>query len=140
MRNTHIALLCGMALTLGAAGCDKKEGGDGSTAATATAAAAPAAAASPADEAKKVYTGTCQVCHGEKGAGDGPGAASLNPKPRDFGNAEWQGSVKDEDLEKVILGGGVAVGKSPTMPGNPTLKGKKEVMAELIKIIRGFKK
>ena len=32
-----------------------------------------------------------------------------------------------------------AVGKSPVMPGNPDLKNQDEVVAELVKIIRGFK-
>ena len=45
-----------------------------------------------------------------------------------------------EKYLKVIRDGGAAVGKSPIMPGNPQLKGKDDVIAELIKIVRGFKK
>lgn len=97
-------------------------------------------AKNPAAEAKKVFKSTCVVCHGETGAGDGPGAAALDPKPRDFADAEWQSSVTDEHIAKVIRDGGAAVGKSPIMPGNPQLKGKDDVLAELVKIVRGFEK
>lgn len=30
---------------------------------------------------KKLYAANCASCHGEKGAGDGPAGAALNPKP-----------------------------------------------------------
>jgi mono/diheme cytochrome c family protein len=34
-------------------------------------------------EAKSLYTANCGPCHGDKGRGDGPAAAGLNPKPAD---------------------------------------------------------
>jgi mono/diheme cytochrome c family protein len=34
-------------------------------------------------EAKTLYVTNCAPCHGEKGKGDGPAAASLTPKPAD---------------------------------------------------------
>ena len=91
-----------------------------------------------AAEAQQIYKSTCVVCHGESGGGDGPGAAALTPKPRAFSDAEWSASVTDEHLAKVIRDGGAAVGKSPIMPGNPQLKGKDDVLAELVKIVRAF--
>src|SRR5690554_3409635 len=109
-------------------------------AAPAAPAAAPAVAKNPASEAKKIFKANCVVCHGDHGAGDGPGAAALEPKPRAFSDAAWQDSVTDEHLAKVIRDGGAAVGKSPIMPGNPQLKGKDDVLAELVKIVRDFKK
>src|ERR1700681_4577276 len=38
-------------------------------------------------DAKKLYTSYCAPCHGEKGKGDGPAAAALNPKPADHSSA-----------------------------------------------------
>jgi len=32
----------------------------------------------------KVYSENCSVCHGEKGAGDGPGAKVSSPFPKKF--------------------------------------------------------
>jgi len=39
----------------------------------------------------ELYTVNCVACHGEDGLGSGPGAAALNPPPRDFSNPEgWK--------------------------------------------------
>lgn len=126
------------ALTLAVA-CNKPPPSSESTTATATATTAPAAP-DPADEAATIFKQRCVVCHGDHGAGDGPGAAALNPKPRAFALSEWQSSVTDEHIAKTIVEGGAAVGKSAGMAPNPDLKGKKEVVAELVKIVRKFKK
>jgi mono/diheme cytochrome c family protein len=34
-------------------------------------------------ESKILYTANCGPCHGDKGKGDGPAAAGLNPRPSD---------------------------------------------------------
>jgi mono/diheme cytochrome c family protein len=93
---------------------------------------------SPADEAAQTFKTLCSTCHGADGKGDGVAAANLNPKPRNYTDKAWQASVTDEQLAKVILEGGAAVGKSPLMPPNPQLKDKPEVIAELVKIVRSF--
>lgn len=100
-----------------------------------SASAAPAPLA-PADEAKSVAHVRCAMCHGEHGAGDGPSAATLAAKPRDWTNKEWQKSTSDADIRNVIVGGGAAIGKSPLMPPNPDLKDKPAVIEELVKIVR----
>lgn len=109
-------------------------------AAAAPASAAPAAA--PAGdavaEADGIFKTRCFTCHGLEGKGDGPASAALNPKPRAFGDKEWQKSVTDEHIEKIILLGGAAVGKSPLMPPNPDLEGKKEVITALRGIVRKY--
>lgn len=33
---------------------------------------------------QKIFNQVCYICHGMHGKGDGPGGASLNPKPADF--------------------------------------------------------
>ena len=132
-----VGLLIALAVTVGCSKEQKKEGTAEPTTET-TAAAAPAG--DPAAEAKDYFKKTCVVCHGDHGKGDGVGAASLDPKPRAFGDPEWQKSVTDDQIKKTIIAGGVAVGKSAVMPGNPQLKSKPAVVDELVKIIRGFDK
>ncbi|MGN6177740.1 MAG: c-type cytochrome [Mucilaginibacter sp.] len=48
-------------------------------------------------EAKTLYMANCSPCHGQKGKGDGPAAAALNPKPADHTspalNKETDGSL-----------------------------------------------
>lgn len=109
------------------AGCGGGNGG---------AAVSPAALA----EARDIFKMRCATCHGEKGAGDGPGAAALDPKPRDFRDPAWQKSVTDEHIKKVIVGGGAAVGKSPAMAPNPDLKGKDATLSALVAHVRSLSK
>jgi len=33
---------------------------------------------------KMLFEKTCVLCHGQEGKGDGPAAAALNPKPKNF--------------------------------------------------------
>jgi mono/diheme cytochrome c family protein len=68
------------------------------------------------EEGKKLYGQICATCHGQSGKGDGPGAAALNPKPRDHTDKEYMSKLSDEDLFKVIKNGGASIGKSPLMP------------------------
>jgi mono/diheme cytochrome c family protein len=98
---------------------------------------APAATAEPLT-AESVFKTRCSTCHGETGHGDGPASVALNPKPRNYTDGEWQKSVTDEQLKKTIVGGGIAVGKSPLMVPNPDLAGKDDVLDGLVKIIRAF--
>lgn len=107
--------------------------------ATPAAPAATASAGDPAAKAKEVFSQRCTPCHGTTGAGDGPASASLNPKPRAFADPEWQASVTDDHIMKIVQYGGAAVGKSVAMPGNPDLSDK-AVLAELAKVVRSFKK
>jgi mono/diheme cytochrome c family protein len=90
-------------------------------------------------EAQKVWTDKCVTCHGDRGLGDGPGAAVLNPKPRTFRDPKWQMQTKDDRIAKVIVEGGASVGLSEGMAPNPELKDKPEVVAELVKKVRSFK-
>ncbi len=63
-----------------------------------------------------VYDHYCQICHGEHGRGNGFNASELNPRPRDFTNAQlWQGT-SDERFQYAIARGGPSVGESVLMP------------------------
>lgn len=91
-------------------------------------------------QAKEMYTTRCATCHGPTGRGNGPGAANLTPKPRTFVDADWQKATSDEDIEKVIVLGGAAVGKSPAMAANPDLASKPELVKGLRAVVRSFAK
>lgn len=104
---------------------------------TGDAGAAPAGGA--VAEAEQIFATRCTVCHGPLGKGDGPGSAGLDPKPRNFTDPSWQTSVTDEYLEKIILYGGLAVGKSAAMPPNTDLASKPEVIAALRAHVRSLK-
>ncbi|MDR4509720.1 MAG: cytochrome c [Candidatus Brocadiaceae bacterium] len=64
------------------------------------------------EEGKKVYKNYCSACHGEEGAGDGPLARSMLPKPRNFTRGAYKfrstpsGSLPtDEDIFRTITYG-----------------------------------
>ncbi|MDI3286287.1 cytochrome c [Polyangium sp. 15x6] len=73
------------------------------------------------EETRKLYESRCGPCHGANGRGDGPAAVNLVPRPRDFGDPQWQTATKDESIERIIREGGRPVGKSMMMPANPDL-------------------
>ncbi len=98
----------------------------------------PRAPVAQQSEAQRMFMTVCATCHGADGAGNGPAAESLDPKPRNYTDAAWQASVTDADLKKIILEGGQAVGKSAMMPAQAQLKDKPDVVNELVMIIRGF--
>jgi mono/diheme cytochrome c family protein len=89
-------------------------------------------------EAREIYASSCVSCHGASGTGDGLAAAGLPAKPANFSDASWQSRTSDQQIERAIVGGGAAVGKSPLMPANPNLAAKPQVVAALQKVIRGF--
>ncbi len=61
---------------------------------------------------KLVYVTKCMICHGATGAGDGPTAAKVSPRPRNFLTDDFkfvsgpQGSLPtDQDLFKIVTEG-----------------------------------
>jgi len=130
-RFTIAALALGAALSVGAC---KKDGPAGGTSADEN---LPMAAIK---EAKEIFAQRCVTCHGASGKGDGVGAAALNPKPRDLTLPDWQKGVGDAHIEKIILSGGPAVGKSVAMPPNPDLDRKPLVLKALRAHVRGLGK
>ena len=74
-----------------------------------------ASAQGNADRGKVLFATYCATCHGDAGAGDGPAASALNPKPRNLAEKGYIATRPDGDLLKVIKEGGPALGKSPLM-------------------------
>jgi len=52
-----------------------------------------------------LYEAKCQICHGANGRGDGPAAAALNPKPRDFTNPKFWQNNADEKIKRTVTTG-----------------------------------
>ncbi len=54
---------------------------------------------------EQVYKQRCALCHGPDGHGNGPGAAALNPKPRNYHDAKYMSTKTDAELLAVIHNG-----------------------------------
>ena len=130
------AMLVAAAVAGGCGGGDS--GGSGGNSGKASSATAVKITAADRSEANEMFQTRCAACHGQFGRGDGPGAAGLNPKPRNYADAAWQKVVTDEEIEKAIVYGGAAVGKSPQMVANPDLQAKPGVVAALREKVRSF--
>jgi mono/diheme cytochrome c family protein len=76
----------------------------------------PSATAGDLAAAKTNYQTFCVKCHGGGGKADGPAAATLKTKPRDFTDCTRMSGLSDDKLFKVIKGGGAANGLSGDMP------------------------
>ena len=67
-----------------------------------------------AEEGGALYTANCAGCHGNTGGGDGPAAASLDPKPANLGTTVSE--TEPVYSHWVISEGGAAAGLSSSMP------------------------
>ena len=52
-----------------------------------------------------IYKKNCQMCHGEKGIGDGPAGQRLNPKPANLTDRSGMEKMSDGDLFQAITKG-----------------------------------
>jgi mono/diheme cytochrome c family protein len=75
---------------------------------------------------QNTYKLNCVPCHGPLGKGDGPSAASLNPKPRDHSNMEYMSKLTDDTIAETVKMGG-AIRGYPNMPSSPHIKGDEMV-------------
>jgi mono/diheme cytochrome c family protein len=86
---------------------------------------------------KTKYEANCAGCHGKAGKGDGPAAATLNPKPQDHTDGKIMNSLTDQYLFDIIKNGGMAVKKSPIMPANNKKLNDQEIW-DVVAYIRSF--
>ena len=113
-----------LSIAIGSCGSKKSDEGDEPEKSTATATEVPIvykADVANLEKGKALYLTTCAPCHGKAGKGDGPGAANLNPKPRDHSNSEYMNKLTDDHIGNVIKKGGASFGY-PNMPSQPQLK------------------
>jgi mono/diheme cytochrome c family protein len=73
-------------------------------------------------DGSQLFAAYCITCHGTSGAGDGPMAATIEPKPRNFQAGDFKfdtdGDGKtgtEKDLTNVIQNGAARYGGSPLM-------------------------
>ncbi len=96
-----------------------------------------------AENGREIYDRWCAECHGAEGAGDGPAAAHMLPRPRDFVQARYQvrttgpGELPtDADIMRIL-----EVGMPGTaMPGWPNLseRERRDVVAYIKSFSRFF--
>jgi mono/diheme cytochrome c family protein len=77
----------------------------------------------------QVYQANCARCHGEKADGDSPIARVISPRPPNLITS----TLSAADKERIVVRGGAAVGRSPTMP-----EWGKELSAEDIRDVLAF--
>jgi mono/diheme cytochrome c family protein len=66
----------------------------------------PMARATGIKEGKASFDTSCAMCHGKTGKGDGPGAAAMNPKPKNLADKTIQGQTDGELFWKISEGRG----------------------------------
>lgn len=59
--------------------------------------------------------GTCFVCHGAKGQGDGPASVGFDPSPRNFTNPEFHRARTDGELMWVLKNGSAGTAMVPVV-------------------------
>ena len=59
--------------------------------------------------------GTCFVCHGPKGLGDGPASVGLDPSPRNFTNTAFHRARTDGELMWVLKNGSAGTAMVPVV-------------------------
>jgi len=98
------------------------EGGAGNEPAAAAATVDVQALLTPTPEliakGKQLFAVNCASCHGIDGKGDGPAAAALNPKPRDYTSGYWRyGGGVDRIVQTITEGSpGTAMAAFPSIP------------------------
>ncbi len=90
-----------------------------------------------ADTAQANYKELCVKCHGVSGKGNGPEAATLNPKPADYTNCKKMSADSDQTLFNIIKNGSLSVGRSKEMPPWKEALGDDEIH-DLVKYVRSF--
>jgi len=68
------------------------------------------------DQGAHWFSFFCVHCHGWTGKGDGPTAATLDPRPRNLTNGKYANYVSNLDIFRVVKGGGAARNLAEAMP------------------------
>ncbi len=95
--------------------------------------------AADATKGGALYAQRCSMCHGDKGAGDGPVAATIpeGMKPRNL-TETYKYATDDAKFKELLQKGGAGVGLSPLMPAQSDLKA--EDIDNIIAFVKTLKK
>lgn len=98
------------------------------------------ALAADVEKGKALFAQRCAMCHGEKGAGDGPVAATMpeGQKPRNLATGANKFATDDAKLTELLQKGGAGVGLSVLMPAQSDLKPAE--LADLVAFVNSLKK
>lgn len=95
--------------------------------------------ASDAKAGGDLFAQRCAMCHGEKGKGDGPLAATMpaDQKPRDLSKGDYKYATDKTKLIEVISKGGASVGLSVLMPAQSDLNQTQlEALADFVSSLK----
>ena len=88
-------------------------------------------------KAPEKFTTFCVPCHGPAGEGNGPAAAALNPKPRNFTDGKYMNVRTDAQVINVIKNGSASEKFSPLMIGFGNLLNDMEIK-DIVAYIRSL--
>lgn len=57
------------------------------------------------EKGKASFTTNCALCHGDKGDGNGPAGAAMDPKPRNFAKDKFKKGTKPAQVFETITKG-----------------------------------
>ncbi len=90
------------------------------------------------DKGKTLFMNNCVACHGANGEGDGPAAAALKPKPRDFHSAKgWINGRMASGMFKTLTQG---IPGSPMPPFSSLSVKDRLAIISYIRTFKGFPK
>jgi len=92
------------------------------------------------EKGKTLFAQRCAMCHGDKGEGNGPLAATMpeGQKPRNLTAGGNKYATDDAKLTELLQKGGAALGLSVLMPGQSDLKPAD--LADLVAFVNSLKK
>jgi mono/diheme cytochrome c family protein len=98
------------------------------------------ALAADATKGGAIYAQRCAMCHGDKGAGDGPVAATIpeGQKPRNLAAGDYKYATDDAKFKELLQKGGAGVGLSVLMPAQSDLKPAE--VDDLMAFVKSLKK
>ncbi len=89
-------------------------------------------------QGKNLFMNQCVACHGANGEGDGPAAAALKPKPRDFHSAKgWINGRMASGMFKTLTDG---IPGSPMPPFSSLSVNDRLAIISYIRSFKGFPK